>query len=149
MNILEEVFYQDGSLRDIYVCGTTSEDWQKLLAFLQTAKYQVMYRLDDVETSLPDDFDQIQKHMGNLGQLMSVHVDGVVLNCHFFWVEDIEFDISPNEVDTENKAVSVFEFMTQVGRVLQKEVVLTPENMQEHVHARYNLKTDKIELVST
>ncbi len=65
------------------------------------------------------------------------------MNCHFFCVEEIELDLLPNEVDTEEKAEAVFEFMAEVGRMLMREVVLTPENGQEHVIVRYDPKTNK------
>lgn len=145
MDVLREVFYRDGSLRDIYVCGTTVDDWQKLLTFLRAEKYRFTYEIGGVETSMPDDFSQIQNHIGSTGQLLSIYVDKVRLNCHFFCVEEIELDLLPNDVDTKDRVEAVFEFMSEVGRTLSKDVILTPENGRDQVLLRYNLKMNELE----
>ena len=145
--ILKDVFYRDGSLRDIYVLETTSGDWQKLITFLESADYRVTFGVDGVKRPLPTEFSEIQKHMGEVVQLLSIYVEGVRLNCHFFWIEDIELDLLPNEVDTETKAEAIFRFMMEVGQLLEKEVILTPENGREFVIVRYNPKLNEIEYI--
>lgn len=143
-HILKDIFYQDGSLRDIYVLESTSDDWQKLIAFLRSGKYKVTYELDGIEKPLPSDFSEIQKYMGEVYQLLSIHIEGLRLNCHFFLTENIEFDLLPNEVETEEKAEAIFQFMAMVGRLLGKEVILTPENGQEYVIVGYDPKANKM-----
>jgi hypothetical protein len=144
-DVLKDVFYQDGSLRDIYVRGTSADDWQKLITFLKFGKYKITYELDSVESPLPTDFSDIQKYMGEEAQLLSIYIEDVRLNCHFFWAEEIELDLLPNEVDTEEKAETILRFMMEVGRLLGKEVILTPENGQEYVMVRYDPKANLME----
>ncbi len=71
-------------------------------------------------------------------------MNGVILNCHFFCVEEIEFDIDPGEVDEKRKAESLLEFMAQVGQILEKNVILTDENTQESVLFRHDSDAHKI-----
>ena len=146
-DILKEVFYQDGSLRDVYVRETTGDDWQKLITFLESGEYQVTYKLDGTEGPLPSDFSDIEKHIGELGQLLSIYIEGVRMNSHFFGTQEIELDLLPDEVDTEEKAESVFRFMAEMGRLLGKEVILTPENGREYVMVRFDPKANEMELL--
>ncbi|HKO41927.1 MAG TPA: hypothetical protein VJU84_01450 [Pyrinomonadaceae bacterium] len=146
-DILRDVFYRDGSLRDIYVLETTNDDWQKLLTFLNSGKYKVAYELDSTEKPLPSDFSEIQKCMGEVRQLLSIYIEGVRLNCHFFCTDEIELDLAPNEVDTEETAEAIFRFMAEIGRLLEKEVILTPENGQEYVIVRYDPQANDMEYI--
>ena len=41
--IYQDIFYMDGSLRDIYVQGTSEQDWQTLLDFLRTSSYPLEF----------------------------------------------------------------------------------------------------------
>lgn len=143
LSVLDRVFYLDGSLRDIYVSSTTVDDWRKILAFL-AGKYSVLYEIDGLEAPLPVDFDEIQKRTGKASQHLTVYVEGVSLNCHFFCIEEIEFDLFPEDVNTKEKAEAILGFLTEVGLLLNKEVVLTPENVKRHVLVRYEPKTNRI-----
>lgn len=145
VDILEEVFSRDGSLRDIYVCNSTAHDWQKFVTFVHEQKYQTTYELEGIETPLPHNFEEIHKRMGELHQLLSINVKSVRLNCHFFWIEEIELDLLPNEVNTEEQAEAVFEFMAEVGRALDKEVILTPENGREYTIVCFDPKAGEVE----
>ncbi len=144
VDILKDIFYQDGSLRDLYVCETTADDWQQLISFLRGGIYQVAYEIDGVRMPLPPDYGEIEKKIGAVTQLLSINVDGVCLNCHFFWTSGIEFDLLPTEIDTEEKAEAVFRFMAEVGQLLRKDVILTPENMQENPIVRYDSTSNEM-----
>jgi hypothetical protein len=78
---------------------------------------------------------------------MSIEVDGILINCHFFTEQEIEFDIDPREITSEEKLSKVFEFMQRIGRLLQKEVIMTPENCQREIVFRYVPETNKIEYI--
>lgn len=146
-DILKDVFYQDGSLRDIYVRETTAGDWEKLISFLKSGKYKVTYELDSTESALPTDFNDIRKYMGVSVQLLSVYIEDIRLNCHFFCTEEIELDLLPSEVETEEKAETILRFMAEIGRLLEKEVILTPENGQASVIVRYDPKANEMEYI--
>ena len=63
-------FFVDGSLRDIYILGTTQEDWQKLLIFLHTSSYSVEFIVADELRALPESIEEVfvlvHKHGGML-----------------------------------------------------------------------------------
>lgn len=51
-----------------------------------------------------------------------ISLSGVAANCHFFEVDHMEMDVLPEDVNTPEKAQSVFEFMIAIARLLKKEV---------------------------
>ena len=63
---------------------------------------------------------------------MSINTNGVLINCHFFSEDEIEFDIDPKEVKSKSKADDVFEFMKNLSKILVKESILTGENSPEY-----------------
>jgi hypothetical protein len=118
----------DGSWRDIYVLGTSVPDWQAMVEFLSSGVYEYSFSLDGETANLPacinDLFDIEWASSGRL----EVRVGSVWLNCHFFTESEIEFDLDPRDVKSSDEAEQVFDFMVQLGHLLSKEVILTPEN---------------------
>jgi len=60
----------------------------------------------------------------------------VQANCHFFTVEEIEFDIDTREVKGQQELNALLEFMRCLAHATDKEAVLTAENMPEIVILR-------------
>jgi hypothetical protein len=52
----------------------------------------------------------------------------MIINCHFFTEQEIELDLDPREVNSEERLNSLFRFMKVLGKHLGKEVILTLEN---------------------
>jgi hypothetical protein len=139
-----KIFEWDGSWRDIYVLGTDVHDWQKLLDFLRAYEYPIKYYQAGEEVLMPERAGQIFAQRGVVAPLLSVDVRGVTVISHFFWPGDIEFDIDPREVSEESRVEGIFDFMERVGRLLEKDVILTPENMQEIALVRYDSTANTI-----
>lgn len=105
-SIKEEIYYEDGSLRDIYVFDTNKEDW-KVWSNLIKEKYQVEFyngrtqqteEKIDVEELLnyftaPDDFQDVNKANIKLGK--------VTIICQLHYESEMESDIDPREVKSE------------------------------------------------
>ena len=111
----------DGGLRDIYVLGTSLEDWRRFVALAVSYPYEYDGEpgsLPDVESVLRDD----QSH------LLSIGVGNVRLNCHFFIDSEIEIDIDPAEIESAANHDAVLNFLERLGRTLGKPVIITPEN---------------------
>lgn len=137
-------FEWDGSWRDIYILKTGIGDWQQLIGFLRKDLYSITFKIGENVAPLPADAAEIFHKRNQSGVLMSVQVDGITLNCHFFTEEEIEFDIDPREVNSEERLKELFGFMRRIGQLLQKEVILTPENGREAAIFRYMPETDKM-----
>lgn len=83
--------------------------------------------------------------LGEACLLLEVKADAITFNCHFFTLEEVEFDIDPREVLGEAGANTVFSFMRRLGEHLNKEVVLTPENAPELPIFRFCPETAQVE----
>ncbi len=127
----KDEFEVDGSLRDIYVLDTNVLHWQHLLAFFRSGVYKYSCTINCEQAALPLSAGEMFDAAYELRPLLSVNVGAAILNCHFFTKEEIEFDLDPSEIQSESQAEEVFAFMRQIGQILYKEVVLTPENAQD------------------
>lgn len=144
-NEYKKEFEWDGSWRDLYILHTDNTHWQSLIDLLQTTAYKTIFKVDNEIVTLPKNVAEIFQKSSEMSVLMSVELNGIILNCHFFTDEEIEFDIDPREIDSEEKLHQLFKFMRRLGQMFQKEVILTPENAQELIIFRYEPETDKIQ----
>ncbi|CAN5518693.1 hypothetical protein BH18ACI3_BH18ACI3_03320 [soil metagenome] len=124
-------FEFDGSWRDIYVLNTTISHWQLLIDFLRSDIYEYSCTIDGEKAELPSFAKEIFGADFEFKPLLHLTVGSAILNCHFFTDEEIEFDLDPREIQSERQAEQIFVFMRQIGELLDKEVILTPENLQD------------------
>jgi len=144
------VFYLDGSYRDIYIRDTTLEDWQKVLNFLHASSYySTTFSIDQQEnSSIPSKIEgivptKVEDVMALFPATAYLAIGPLGVNCHFFEVEDMEFDISPRGTIDHHIEYQVIEFMRALGTLLQKVVTLTPENRHDDVLYSFDPRTKK------
>lgn len=118
-------FEPDGSLRDIYVQGTTLEDWRVVFPLIVDGNFQARLERSGAVVAVPSAFESLFD--GNDRYLLTFSIGGVGLDCHFFGPEEIEFSFAPNSV-TENALQGLLQFMVDIGDVTKKRVVMSPEN---------------------
>lgn len=136
-------FAWDGSLRDMYVFATSLAEWDQFLEALQVWGYATRFSIDGEPAVLPqtatDAFEILQRAM----PLLQIDLGGITLCCHFFTDEELELDLDPLEIDSPQKLALLTEFMRQLGRTLQRPVVVTPENSPEISILCYEPNTDR------
>ncbi len=134
-------FEADGSLRDIYVVGTTLEDWRAVLSLVTAPPYSAT--LDGKDASgISVDAPALLAHPA--AHLLSFRVGRVDLCCHFFSEDEVEFDFVPNGL-TEDDLSGLLTFMSSVARLTGKLVVMTPENVPTHPIFRFDPQRGIIE----
>ncbi|MDQ1300074.1 MAG: hypothetical protein QG636_742 [Patescibacteria group bacterium] len=129
------LYYIDGSYRDIVVLDTTTKDWEEVISFLeQSESYKVIFDSTGTEDEKID-FNLVKSRWdscynnGKDNRLgISVYVDTIRLNAHFFSDKEIEFDLDPKEIKSPSDDAKVMSFIESAARVLHKEVLITPEN---------------------
>lgn len=134
--IKTDIYYSDGSLRDIYVLDSTIEDWKKWIDFINE-NYQVKFEYFDnqgnkkIESKI--NFYEVSKYWNNYENLISAEflVGEVLLKCYFFSIDEIENDFFPEEVKTIEQHNLIIEYLKSISKILNKEVILTPENYSE------------------
>ena len=138
-----EAFHVDGSLRDIYVFGTNTSDWDRFLDLVRSSTWSWSYAADASSDLLPESAEQV---FADTDRAKALHVDlgSIQVACHFFVPEEIELDIDPREVQSQEAMDRVLSFVLRLGRCLEKEVVLTEENSADWVWFRYGPGSDAI-----
>lgn len=134
-------FYIDGSLRDIYVLGTDEQDWQKLLNFLHTGVYSVKCVIAGEHSPLPERVADLFSLIHTVGGMLYIDEKHLDLHCYCYIFEEIEFDVDPRIINDEHLIPRLLDFMRDVGNILNKEIVLTPENMPQRPLYRFNAAT--------
>ncbi len=139
-------FYADGSLRDIYVHNTMAADWGKFLKYVSSLKTSCFR--DGKPDQLPTQVPEIFKKSGISSLLLVIELGKVKLNCHFFTVDEIELDIDPKEVTSQQELDAVIDVLVGIGRSLSKDVFLTDENLPESIWFRYSAATGMVTFTS-
>lgn len=134
--IKESIYYEDGSLRDIYILETNKDDWKKWVCFVNE-HYHVLFSADGTETK----HDKIPWTMieGRLSGnhhsscRASIYIDSIIINAFFFTEDQIENDITPSEITTLEAHKKLMNYMESVAALLNKPVRLTEENHPDQI----------------
>ena len=138
-------FEFDGSWRDIYILDTVSNDWNIFLESLLTSSYETKFWIDGKIVKPIKTIQEALKIRNSACPLMIINASGLHIACHFFTEEEIEFDIDPREVNDWQDLNKVIDFIIFVGNLLQKKVILTPENTSSAILINYNPETESLE----
>src|SRR5262245_63015363 len=139
-----EAFAYDGSLRDIYILSISRKEWSKLLNLVKSDEFRTSFWINGETRPIPSDVNGLFYRQMDTALLLEIDVGGVKLNCHFFVENEIELDLDPRQVNSDEKVEAVLAFMSRLGRELEKEVLMTAENMRTVVIFRYDPSTDKV-----
>lgn len=133
----EDLWGNDGSLRDVYVQGVTEDDWAGLLALAKEQQHQ--YFFAGQERPLPDVQTIFCDRSG--AHLLRIFVDKVAINCHFFVSTEIELDIDPKQVQTPENHLAVLAFLERLSAATMKNLAITAENLPESAYLSFAPKT--------
>jgi len=136
IELKDKVYHWDGSWRDIYVLNTNRSDWERWVNYVNK-NYRVDWyngKVEKDETKI--DFNVITEFWGGNDDLSStarVFLDKIQINAHFFDDNELENDIDPREFNSIEDHNMLIKFMSDLSRILDKEIVLTPESEHETV----------------
>jgi hypothetical protein len=125
-------FELDGSLRDVYILNADVGVWQKVIDSLRSSDYPLLYDVNGTEATLPENVADVFGIRSDVGLSLSVEAEGILLNCHFFTEEEVEFDLDPREMDSEERLQALFRFKRRIGEAAGRQVIMTPENAAHH-----------------
>lgn len=126
-----EIYYTDGSLRDIYIQNTDIEDNEKWCEFANN-NYEVNW-FNGLKQINEDkiEFETVKGYLNaehEFISMASIYIGKIQINNHFFEENEIQNDISPREIVTIEDHEKIIEYMSQMSVLLNKPVILTPEN---------------------
>ncbi|BCL84635.1 hypothetical protein ccbrp13_71000 [Ktedonobacteria bacterium brp13] len=116
--IYQDIFYMDGSLRDIYVLRTSEQDWQTLLDFLRTSSYPLECLVGGEHQPLPEQVTDLFKLEREVGVTLRIDREHLEINCHFFTHEEIEFDLDPKDFQNDQQVSRLLDFIRAIGQLL-------------------------------
>jgi hypothetical protein len=123
----KELFKPDsGIVFEIRAYGVTAGDYDILLPLL-TERYPAVYSEDGNPKDLPD-HNTIVRRRNLTTPMLALNVIGVRVRCWFWGDNEIDLDLLPDDVDSEEKAEGVFGLMKTIAATLKKRVLLTAEN---------------------
>ncbi|MEU6409032.1 hypothetical protein [Microbispora sp. NPDC046933] len=135
MRYRSDHFVAHGSLRDIVVLDADIEDWQQMLSSLASSFWEVFLSVDfpGEPQETPVDarrlFEELESNSDASARL-EIRVDGVSFRCYFFQSDEIEFTFDPIEVQDETSFQAVVQFMTWLGDLCGKRVIMTMETAE-------------------
>ncbi len=122
-----EDFAPDGSLRDIYVRNVSGEDWESAYRWL-VGMYPNVFTRDGIQIDPPASVEFIWQDRAVAFNRLTLDVGGLRVNCYFFQSNDLELDLRPEEVVNDERFAALTGLMEGLGRLVDKNVVLTYQN---------------------
>ena len=115
-----------GIVFEIRAYGVTAKDYEILLPVL-AKRYLAMYSENGETKDLPD-YNTITRRRSLVTTMLELKIVGVQVRCWFVEENEIDLDLLPDDVDSEEKAEGIFGLMSTIAETLKKRVFLTAEN---------------------
>lgn len=87
----------------------------------------------------PADFPETASAAKGLSHrhLLVLPIAGAHLHCHFFSLEEIELDIDPAKVTSDEDHCAVLEFIRELSLLLGLTAIITAENFKDRPFLRF------------
>lgn len=132
----EHIYFEDGSLRDIYAFDINLEDWKKWVDFVnQHYEVKFVFGGRKSKTSLIE-FSKVKAVWSDTEKFVNrstVKIGELNINCHFFQIDEFENDISPKEFKTLSDHKLLIEYMKKLSQVFNRKIFLTLEGAPQFV----------------
>lgn len=119
-------FAFDGALIDLLVPGSGDAEWELLWSALRGGPFELFAYRDGEPIPLPESVAWMLAERQVACVTVSVRAGNVIANCHFFG-GDLELDIDPREVITEEAFECVLAIMRFVAAAIRLPVVAVAE----------------------
>jgi hypothetical protein len=130
-------FEVDAGLCDIYVHNVTIAEWRAVFDAL-IENYSLEYSVDNVSQPLPESVDAAFAIKSSAMPALYFHAGRVLVGCHFYWDEEIEFDIDLSEVTSQEALDDLLRFIRLLGQTTRRAVTLTRENDEKRPFIIYD-----------
>ena len=136
-----------GELPDITVLNTDLSCWQSFLDHCRTLGSKVEFTVDRRTAPIPETAQEAFDHrLADRVAMLSISLDGLVLNTYFFGVETIDMDLDPSEL-TEQRFQRLCDWIVLIGRRLVKNIEVQHEGGGTPI-LRYIVERDALEIVT-
>lgn len=135
-DLKNKIYYWDGTWRDIYVLKANHLDWKIWVNYVNQTHRIEWFNGKVGRDENKIDFDVIKEFWNgdhNLCSTAKVFISKIQINIHFFEDTEIENDIDPREFNSIEDHNKLIEYMSDLSTLLDKEIILTPENEHETI----------------
>jgi len=146
----DNIYFSDGSLRDIYVLNTSRVDWENWIDFVNK-NYKIEFNYFDndgkfvsSETIISEKVFELWDGINDSTVDVTLNISGILIKCYFFSEDEIENDITPLEVKTLEHHHQLMDYLSSVSKILDKEVILTIENYSSSAEKLVTINNDQI-----
>jgi len=137
-------FRADGSLRDIYIAPAALTDWQALYALVRV-RSDVEFFVDGITQSAPNGIDEIFAVRPSASPMLRFRIGRILIVSHFFSEDEIECDVDPSDLTSQDDLDSLLGFVQQLGDATDKRVIITPENLLTEPFISYSPERRKFD----
>jgi hypothetical protein len=130
-------FGHEGGARRIYVLETEEGDWDALLRAVPRGPWPHRFSLDELLAPLPRYGVEAFAMWRQASPLLELAVGAAVVRCRFRSVLRMELELDPAEVVDPDAMESLVRFMAWLGRVLERTVLLAPDDAPERPILEY------------
>ena len=124
----QQYFLADGSLRDLIIRDIDESNWNRFLVEVHELNIELSFFHGGKVISLPATYSAIIKLQESDPTTLSMNIGaGVIVNCHFFIEEELEFDIDPKQIKCDATYNSLLEFIRRLKVIFERDVLLTEE----------------------
>ena len=146
----DNIYFSDGSLRDIYVLNTSRIDWENFIDFVNKnykIEFNYFEKNGEFFSSKKIISEKVFERWDGINDLVvdaTLNISGILIKCYFFSEDEIENDITPLEVKTLEHHHQLMDYLSSVSKILDKEVILTIENYSSSAEKLVTINNDQI-----
>lgn len=132
----EQIYFEDGSFRDICAFNLTLDDWKKWCEFVN---YNYEIEFIDKETDRKQSsiiFSEVEDFWQGKTEtvkLATIKLGEINVNCHFFAVDEFENDITPSEIKSLEEHKILVDYLKNLSKLFSRQIFLTCENAPDLV----------------
>jgi hypothetical protein len=138
--IKKDLYFVDGSFRDIYINNITENQWAKWVDYVNE-NFKISWNncnKIDFEVIKSNWKENVHPEMAKIFIKNNIQV-----NCHFFG--DFENDIDPNEIQNIDDHNCIINYMRNISEILDANVYLSSENSKlDNDNYHFKLYKDEI-----
>ena len=138
-----------GRLPDFQICGTSVDDWQKLLDLVEPSGWVSEHRVGLERVPLPSATEILTRPAD--GEYQELHVYpavGVLVIFRPLSVDQIDFDVDLRELQGQEGVDLLCDFLTVLGRRLGKSVLMCAEGDHKNPVLGFDSAADRVVLLA-
>lgn len=142
----DRVYFEDGSLRDIYIRDMGPAEWKSWIDFVNS-KYRINFGVGDLELNRID-FDKVKHYWADTNgeyPRSSFFVCNIEVHGYFWDKEELEMDFKPKDIGSMTEHRLLVEYLTEVSKLLNRSIELTEEKYSEDSEVLMVIRGSKID----